>query len=397
MLSFLLSARSLAIMVMVMAASACTYVSGDAVRNSQARSGQVIAPPNTATVMAQGGMISMPEPMMDKAEGESFVLIPPRPGSPTGTDVGLKTETLRQDLQRLQDATSANSQILQSIRAETADRAVGYHQAVAQINSRLQVGTTPGNPILVNQWNEAQLQLDRLSEVIGRLNNLSSLVAQNSSTANYLLEATNAALGLSGAVDEDHRQLRILQDDVNRTIVVIQRLLKDLSDEIARQTAYISSERTNLTTLALAIKNGELYGASLSNRVMNAVPPAPIRAVEGYQPLMPGAMETPLLSDLGKPLVVIRFDRANVSYERQLYNAVSRALERRPDASFTLITVSPARPNPAAEALGTSQARKNADNVMRSLADMGLPATRVTLSSRTDPGVDVNEIQLFVR
>ena len=40
-----------------------------------------------------------------------------------------------------------------------------------------------------------------------------------------------------------------------------------------------------------------------------------------------------------RPLVVIRFDRANVPYEQALYTAVSRALERRPQALFDLVAV----------------------------------------------------------
>ena len=82
----------------------------------------------------------------------------------------------------------------------------------------------------------------------------------DSSLAAYLLDSVKAAFSLQGAVDEDHRQLRQLQSDVNATIPQIDRLLGALSEDISRQSVYVGNERQNLVALSLAIKNGELYG-----------------------------------------------------------------------------------------------------------------------------------------
>ena len=38
----------------------------------------------------------------------------------------------------------------------------------------------------------------------------------------------------AGAVDEDHRQLKILENEINQSIVLIDRLLSELSTDIAR-------------------------------------------------------------------------------------------------------------------------------------------------------------------
>ena len=89
------------------------------------------------------------------------------------------------------------------------------------------------------------------------MNNLANRVSADAAMSSYLLEATRAAYGLSGAIDEDHRQLAVLEDEVNKTVVLITRLLDELSEDIARQSNYVSNERSNLNTLALAIKNGE--------------------------------------------------------------------------------------------------------------------------------------------
>lgn len=336
--------------------------------------------------------------------GSSFIIPPPTPGFLTGTEVSQKIENLRNDLRNLQNNIQMNSAQFRAVRQETEAFSQSYHGVVAAISARLQVGTTPGNPILVQQWNEAQAQLDRVNENIGKLNNVSTMVASNSSVANYMLEAVRAAYGLSGAVDEDHRQLRILEDDTNRTIVMIERLLKELSEDIARQTSYVGAERSNLTALSLAIKNGELYGMSLSNRGIMSNPggsprpfdvAAPIQSMPLAGPM--GGGEEVLDMPGSSPLVVIRFDQPNVAYERALYGALSKAMERRPDAEFNLVAVSPGRGNPAAQALGSSSARKYAEQVLRSLTDMGLPQNRVHLSTQSSATADVNEVHLYVR
>jgi hypothetical protein len=95
--------------------------------------------------------------------------------------------------------------------------------------------------------------------------------------------------------------------------------------------------------------------------------------------------------------VVIRFDRPDVEYEQALYTAVSRTLDQRPEARFDLVAVSPSQGSPADIALLRSQSRKRADEVLRTLTDMGLPADRIALASTTNPGARTSEVHLYVR
>ncbi|HEX2114880.1 MAG TPA: hypothetical protein VHM01_10795, partial [Alphaproteobacteria bacterium] len=212
----------------------------------------------------------------------------------------------------------------------------------------------------------------------------------------FLLESVRAAYGLSGAIEDDHRALAVLEDEVNRTVVSIDRMLNELSEDVSRQSAYISRERSNLSTLALAIKNGELYGTGLGNRAFTAAaaePSAQTGAARGQQ--QQRAAATP--SSDSRPLVVIRFDKANPTYEQALYTAVNRALERKPDARFDIVAVAPSKGTQAQVALAASNSKKNAETVMRSLTNMGLPADRVKLSSRSSGTVQASEVQVFVR
>lgn len=317
----------------------------------------------------------------------NFQPTPPTPGAPTGTYVGAKVQQLRQDLVNMQAAISQHNNDLQQLRNTTVQHSQAYHGIVAAISARLQVGTTPGNPVLVQQWNEAQGDLDRLDSDIAGMNSLENKVTADSAMSAYLLQSVRAAYGLSGAVDEDHRQLAILEDETNRTVVLIDRLLNELSQDVRRQSDYVSRERGNLSTLSLAISNGELYGQSLANRAYQSATPRPYgAAASGFT----GA-------DGRRPLVVIRFDRPKVEYEQALYSALSKTLERRPDASFDLVAVSAQKGSPAEAAINANAARKNAEAVMRSLNSMGLPADRVTLSAATSPTASTNEVHLYVR
>ena len=206
-----------------------------------------------------------------------------------------------------------------------AGAAGAYQGAKANITTRLQVGTTSGNPELVAQWNTAQSPLDTLSANMNTLNALGTDVANDSSTAHYALDQINATYNVSGAVDEDHRQLRLLEDETSQTIVMIDRLLRETSDGIQRQTAYVANERSNLTTLANAIKNGDFFGGGVINASLGGAGPAVAS---------------------GTPLVVMRFDRPNVDYQQILYAALNQALQSRPGANFQVVAVSPTRGTP---------------------------------------------------
>ncbi len=304
------------------------------------------------------------------------------PGAPTGTAVGQRVEQLRAELTRLQGMVSEQNGRLQGIRGQTIQNAQTYHNLVGLINTKLQIGTTPGNPILVEQWNQAQSQLELVNNDLGQMTALSNDVAQSASLSAYLLETARATYGISGAVDEDHRQLQILEDETSQTVVLIDRLQTELTQDIVRQTNYLGAERSNLQVLALAVSSGEPYGTSLANRTYTV-------------PMQFAAPGSGIAT--GRPLVVIRFDSERVDYEPALFSAVSAALDRRPNAAFDVVAVSPAVGSQAQMAINASEAQRHADAVLRSLASMGLPAERVSVTSVTSPGAQVNEVHVFVR
>lgn len=310
------------------------------------------------------------------------------PGQPTGTQVGTRTGQLRGDLAGLQGQMNVRSTELDTIRAQTRTHADAYHAGKAAIEAKLQVGTTPGNPLLVEQWNQTQAELDQMARDINNMTALSTVIAGNASTATYLLDTIQATFGLSGAVDEDHLQLETLQDNTKQTVVIINSLLGELREDTARQTTYLANERAALNTLSSAIKRGQIFGGrgfsatQVSSQAAPRLTQAPRAA--GELPTTP-------------PLVVIRFDSADVEYERSLYTALSQALELRPGAEFTVLAVSPAGGTAANVQLAQAASRANAERVFQSMSDMGLPPDRVQLSATTSAGVAANEVRIYVR
>ncbi|MSP66669.1 MAG: hypothetical protein EXQ96_00925 [Alphaproteobacteria bacterium] len=306
------------------------------------------------------------------------------------TQVGLKAAEHRRELEKLKGSVDSHRRGYQDLRATAEQKALRYHATVGAINARLQVGTTPGNPSLVSQWNTAQGELDQLQNDIAALNMVANATAGDSATTAYLVDSVRATYQLTGAIDEDHRQLALVEDDVNRQAVTIDRLLDEVTDTVNRQTTYVNAERRNLVTLARAIKTGEAFGASLANR-----PLAPSAAAPASLPASGSARA--LAGESRQPLVVIRFDRPDVPYEQALYAAISRALEDRPESIFDLVAVAPGQGSASQIALNTSRAKKHAQDVMRTLSDMGLPAQRVSLSASTSTEAQVSEVRIYIR
>ena len=255
------------------------------------------------TVAMQSTLAPVVTPLYNMAGSTSM-------GQPTGTFVGEKVRGHQQELAELKAAIGQRNAQFQQQRTTARQDSQTYYATIAAINARLQIGTTPGNPILVSQWNAAQSELDRILADIAALNALGNQVAADSAMAAYLLESVRAAYGLQGAIDEDHRQLATLEDEVNRSVVLIDRQLNEINETINRYTAYVNSERRNLTTISVAIKNGEYYGTSLMNRAFETGYTTPT-SIAPSPTLGPSAA-----AETREPLVIIRFDRPDVDFEQ---------------------------------------------------------------------------------
>jgi len=349
------------------------------------------------------------------------------------TIVSRKVDDMRAELFSLQGNVASLSERLASLEVNGQTRAAEYYASVATISTQLQSGTTPGNPRLIQKLDVARDNLEQLSGNVADLNDLAVQISNSASMASYMLESARATYGLSGAVEEDHVRLAQLEDAVNNTIVVIERLLNNVNDDITRTTAYLGSERENLRTMSLAINTGDLFGKSLSNRPFSSVakaafvpvaasayggviqppPPVPSEMEDfGGMPVPmpeqaaytagPDSFPMPPVAPAGipaspRPLVKIRFDRQDVAYEQPVYMAVNEALARFPNARFELVAVHPEKGNAAEVAIESTRARRNAERVLRTLTEMGVGMERIDLSYTPSVEATTNEVHLYVR
>jgi hypothetical protein len=172
-------------------------------------------------------------------------------------------QQLRADQAALAGGIARQQEQLNATRSQIGGESSSYSNLVASITARLQAGTTPGNPELVAQWNQAQARLDAVTMGVGQLNSLASQVTTQASVAGYLVDNVRATFAVGGAVDEDHRNLRAIEAETTRSIQDVDRLISELNSEIARQNGYLARERTNLAALSYGINMGRLGAPGL--------------------------------------------------------------------------------------------------------------------------------------
>ncbi len=319
----------------------------------------------------------------------------------TTTVVGARIDELSKDLFSLNSTINRLSEQLLSMGSQGQKLAAGYYASIATINTQLQAGTTPGNPRLVAKLDTAQSNLDTLSGNVANLNSLALEISEAASRGSHLLNTTRSTYGLSGAIEEDHVRLAQMEDQVNAAVVSTDRLLNDVNDDITRTTSYLATERNNLRTLALGITDGNLYGNSLANHPFSRAQPSNLLQQASYGGAAPATETTPRsnnnLSQGVRPLAKIRFDKPDVNYEQPIYNAVQNALQRFPNSRFELMAVHPTSGNAAQVAIESTRARRNAEDVLRTLTQMGVSLDNIDMSTAPSPEARSSEVHLFVR
>ena len=341
---------------------------------------------------------------------------------------GKKIAELGEELVQLKTAVNKHATTLETIKSQIAADAAKYHETIGAVTSKLQVGTTRGNPIMVENWNYATYLLDSVNQNVILLGQLSSDASTDEATVSYLLDSIRATYDMAGAIDEDHDRLREIEKGADELAIAVKKMGVNVNETLLRQQQYIANERRNLGTLSLAIRDGQLYGKSLSDPMV-AVPAKRIN--QGTRTITPktdnhrnvhnttAKATTPVSTAKAKParasmtksasvvsvkpkakvasrrpLMTIRFDRKDLGYEPALYQTAKKALERKPDVEFEIVAVIPVR-NGAP--LAINEARKNAEGVRMALVNMGFPDERLLVTETENNDIEISEVRLFVR
>ena len=306
---------------------------------------------------------------------------------PTGTFVGGKINQFRADLSSIQNAISSHNNDFLRFKDLVDEQTSVYQGLSSAIRSRLQIGTTPGNPILVGQWNDAQRALEDIQNNVNNLQIVNNRVTADAALITHLKNAIDSSFYISGAIDEDHNQLKVLNDDVQRTAVLYQRLMDELEQKITREIRILNDEREYMKKLSEDVEVGKFGGR---------VTAPPTGAQDASDSASSGATPTqkqkvaPLNYD--NAILVIKFDDTNFDYSTALFEAISGALEQMPSASFEVVAVSP-----TGGATYTNQARVRASEVFNKIIEMGVPSERLSLTSSNSTSAQAEEVHIYLK
>lgn len=304
-------------------------------------------------------------------------------GGNTGTFVGQKVVGFRNELTQLQNSIKNYNAELQKIRTSVINNALQYHKVTGAIEAKLQIGTTPGNPQMYTMLQSAQNNIQVMSANTNSLESLSAKVNSDAAMTTYLLDSIKAAFGVSGAVDEDHRQLRILENETNQTSILINSLASEINNDIVRQQQYVETARNYIIDLNGAIQTGSYNG-------MNFNSSAPVRPLISSSSAAPAAHGRRYS---GSPLFVAKFNKSDVKFHDGLKQAVSSAVQKKPGVMFEVVAVSPAR----GSSLNKSNAQNYASLVFQDMVNMGVGADKISLSAKTSENATSSEVHVYVK
>lgn len=312
-------------------------------------------------------------------------------GQSTGTFVGQKVIAFRNELINLQDAIRKHNNELQKIRASINVNAVQHQEAVNSVESRLQIGTTPGNPHVISSLQSAQNNIRVMNDNAISTNQLSTRVVSDVAMISYVLNSIKTAYTISGAVDEDHQQLKVLQNEAERTSVVLNNILNEVNNDYARQQQYIATANKTISSLEEPVRRGNLSGYPRSEPVNIAhVSPNPVVPVNTYAMTSSPVQQENFSS---RPLLAIKFNKDNVSYKDGLVRAVAGALKAKPTIMFDIVAVTPPSSTPAMR----NNARTKATEVFQEIISAGVSPDRVSLSAKSSVDAASTEVHVYVK
>lgn len=304
-------------------------------------------------------------------------------GSYTGTFVGQRVAAFRQELKQLTQAQKSNQKELDKISSNVSRNANLYQKTISTVQNKLQAGTTPGNPNMYAMLQQAQGNVQNMFTNANALENLSTKTATTLTSINYLENSISAAFNISGAVDEDHKQLRELQSE---TIALAQKA-SALNDSVSsaanfqQQNAVQSSQEVN--ALHDSVKIGSSSG-NFSRTISHSPAVTPLVATSHTS--------APRSTNAGfnnMPLFSVKFNNSNVNYRDGLNTAVKSALSRKPNAIFDVVAVS--------SSANQDRAQSYASKIMNEVVSFGANANNVNLNARISERSPVSEVLLFVR
>ncbi len=107
-------------------------------------------------------------------------------------------------------------------------------------------------------------------------------------------------------------------------------------------------------------------------------------------------MESAAPATANVPLVVIRFNQDKVLFERQLYNAIAKAVEIKPNVVLDVVSFVPVTGKESVDERLTASSAKETAGVVSSLRRMGIPSERMHVSNENAAELRFHEVHVYV-
>lgn len=303
----------------------------------------------------------------------------------TGTIVGQKVIAFRNELTELQTSIKKNNSELQSVRASVISNAIEYHNTTAAMEAKLQMGTTPGNPIMYSMLQKTQGNVVIMDENANILNKIYNQAVSDISVVNNLLDSIRATYSVSGAVDEDHAQLRTLENETGQTAILLNSLINEVGNDYSRQLEYTNNARNYLASLDKAIKVGS-YGVNNPPLTSQVKSHKSVKRAHNVMPSTPRGVS-------GKPLFVAKFNNNNLDYKNSLHQAIKASQSRNKNFYYDIVAVSPI----SGDNNTKTTAQAHAVSIFQEFVNNGVNPEKINLLSKTSPKAVVPEVQIFVK
>jgi len=88
----------------------------------------------------------------------------------SGTFVGQKIPGLQEDFDAVKEAFNIHRDSYEEVKSRIYAASTQFYGTIAAVHTKLQLGTTPGNPILVKQYDQAQGELKNLESYSREIN-----------------------------------------------------------------------------------------------------------------------------------------------------------------------------------------------------------------------------------
>ena len=323
----------------------------------------------------------------------------------TGTVVGRKVAEFKNELNQIRSLLNKESETLVKLRADVTANITKYNEIMAAMETKLQLGTTPANPKMVALYNNAQNVLQENETAVEGLNTLSADTAALGTQLAALISSLRETYTVPGALDEDHANLRVLENGAEQTAVAVKNMMAEVMIDSAQQKSAVQNARARLLGMNNAIAHGSFRTDNALILVQpQAIQPQP-RPQTMKQPLpkinapvkasvkskAPQKVAAPVKAVKHAPLFKIEFNAEDVRYKNDLESAINKALAANAQAKFKVEAVNPL------ETAATADSKKYAAEVFAEMINLGVAPEDITIVSRAASDVKTPLVNVYAK